>query len=396
MRTARRHDAPGLNGSTWRTISVGALATAVCVLPVFLTGALAVQIRADLAFGSLGLGIAVGAFRGAAALSASPLGRWVDRLGARRSIRVAVATAGLASIGVAATATSWSILVSWLVVGGCALALGQAGVNRLLVVEVKPKRIGIAFGVKQTAQPVATMLAGLSVPFLALTVGWQWGFALAAALAIVVLVSLPRRPAGTPPASKTAAPPLRNRPTILLVAIGFGLGNLAVSTVPAFFVDSAVRVGITPHLAGGLLAVASGAALLVRLGSGLLSDRISRGHLRICAGLLAVGSVGIALLALGRPGPMMAGVVISLAGAWAYNVLIWVPLMQAYPSQPGAITGAVMPGGLIGGTVGPIVFGAIAQAAGDPTAWLVAAISGALAAVVMMMVARRLERESTG
>ena len=59
---------------------LAALVVAGGSLPVYLTGALFVQLSVDLAFGTVGLGAVVGAYRGATAVAAVPRGRLADRV----------------------------------------------------------------------------------------------------------------------------------------------------------------------------------------------------------------------------------------------------------------------------------------------------------------------------
>ena len=174
--------------SPLRATLVGGLATVVGQLPVFLIGAMAVQITDDLLFGTAALGVAVAMFRVAGAVTSSYLGGLADRIGAVASLRFAALISIVASVGIAATATSWLTLVAWLMLGATANVLAQPAANRLLVRTVPATRQGIAFGVKQSAPPAASMLAGVSVPVIALTVGWRWAYLVGAALAIVVLI----------------------------------------------------------------------------------------------------------------------------------------------------------------------------------------------------------------
>lgn len=367
---------------------VGGVATVVGVLPVYLTGAMAVQITDDLVFGTAALGVAVAMFRVAGAATSSHLGRVADRIGSVASLRLAALISMVAAVGIATTAVNWLALVAWLMFAATANALGQPAANRLLVRTVPSGRQGAAFGVKQSAPPAASMLAGAAVPAVALTVGWRWAYLLGVVLAIVVLVGAGRRP---PPAERassasTPRPKLRDRRTVLVLATALGLSTTASTTVPAFFVDASVRGGGSPEVAGTLLAVASAAAILTRLVGGAIADRLSGGHLRLCAALLAVGTLGLALLAVGTPTAMAAGVVVALVGTWGFNGVFVFALMRAYPDTPGAATGATMPGALIGGIVGPITFGALAEGLSYTGAWLFAA-AAAVAAVVGFVIA---------
>jgi MFS family permease len=57
---------------------------------------------------------------------------------------------------------------------------------------VPARRLGAAFGIKQSAPPATTMMAGLSVPLLAVTLGWRAGYLTSAVLAAIVAVAARR------------------------------------------------------------------------------------------------------------------------------------------------------------------------------------------------------------
>jgi MFS family permease len=142
-------------GSPERAMVIGATATVVGSLPVFLTASMAVQLSAELAFGAVGIGAAVGNFFGTMALSSMHLGRLADRLGATLSLRIATIGAALSAFGIAAMARGWLSLAAGLVVAGLAAALAQPAANRLLINRVRGARLGTAFGLKQSAPPTA-------------------------------------------------------------------------------------------------------------------------------------------------------------------------------------------------------------------------------------------------
>ena len=376
--------------SSNRTMAVVAAATVVSLLPVFLTGALAVQLRDELSFGAGALGIAVGLFRVSGALTSVPFGRLTDRLGATRSMRLAILVASFASLGVA-TARSWGALAVWLAVAGCAPALSLPAANRMLVTAVTSDRLGTAFGIKQSAPPTASLLASLSVPIIGLTWGWRWAYVAGAALAMGVVLSLVARPtkalprADAPVRDGTLHDPVAHR----LLAAGFGLGVAAAGTVSAFYVDAAVTAGSTPQAAGLSLGVASAVAIGVRLGSGILVDRIRVGRLQFCASLVTVGTLGFALLATNRPAVMVAGAVVALGGTWGFSAVFWFVLVSSNVDAPGRATGAPGTGGALGGIIGPVLFGGLVDLAGHPTAWLTSAAISLLSGIAFVLAARR-------
>ncbi|MST35344.1 MFS transporter, partial [Acidimicrobiaceae bacterium USS-CC1] len=90
---------------------------------------------------------------------------------------------------------SLTALLGFLVAGGLANGAMQPAVNLLLARTVDDRRQGLAFGVKQAAIPTSTLLSGLAVPALALTVGWHVAYLVAAGLALLVgaMLVLPGR-----------------------------------------------------------------------------------------------------------------------------------------------------------------------------------------------------------
>lgn len=380
-------------GSAKRAMSIGAAATVVGALPAFFTGAMAVQLTDELAFGTVGIGAAVGTFFGTMALTSMYLGRVADRIGATLSLRLAVGLAAAASLGIALTARNWLTLAVWLVVAGLGGALAQPAANRLLINRVRAERLGTAFGLKQSAPPAASMLAGLSVPAIALTVGWRWAYVIAAVAAVVTAVAIgprpPTAPKRVPREARGRTPPLRDRATLVSLASGFGLAFASSSVVLAFFVDAAVAAGTRAQVAGLVFAAASFTAIATRLVAGLACDRYAFAPLRLCAALLLTGAGGLAMLSTGRPGLMVAGGVIALGGTWGFPGVFWYALVRAYSDTPGRITGAMAPAAS-GGIIGPIGFGALASAASYAAAWSVATVVAVLAAATMLYSSRRL------
>ena len=181
-----------------RRAMIGALTTTIAVsIPVFLVGGLAVQIG----FTPGGLGLAVSAYFGASALASVPAGSLVERYGETRTARAGIALATVSLFGIALAGHTLWILAAILALGAAANAMGQLASNTSLSRHVPVHRQGFSFGVKQAAIPVSTLLAGMAVPAVALTVGWRWAFVLAglltaAAIALVPVEAAAPRPAG--------------------------------------------------------------------------------------------------------------------------------------------------------------------------------------------------------
>lgn len=381
--------------SSRQAMAVVAAATVASLLPVFLTGALAVQLRDELAFGASALGLAVGLFRVSGALTSVPFGRLTDRLGATRSMRLAIVVACVASLGIATT-SSWGALAAWLALAGCGPALSLPAANRMLVNAVSTRSLGTAFGIKQSAPPTASLLGGLSVPLIGLTFGWRWAYVAGAVLALgVVLVLSARPPQALPPATAAVRRDGDHDPrTHRLLAVGFGLGVAAAGTVSAFYVDTAVRAGSSAQAASLSLGVASAVAIGVRLASGVLVNRIRVQPLVFCATLISIGTAGFVLLATNQPTVMIVGAIIALGGTWGFSAVFWFVLVSRNADAPGRATGAPGTGGALGGITGPVLFGGLVDLFGQPTAWSASAVVSMLSALAFVVAARRVRDEA--
>ena len=355
-------------GSERGTVALAALSSAAFALPLFLIGALAVQIRQGFAFDAAALGLLIGMSRGAGIVWSVPLGWVADRLGATRALRAAPLISLIAGVGVALSAHSWLTLALWMIFASMANSLGLPGANRLLIRTVRPERRGLAFGIKQSAPPTATMLAGISVPVVALTIGWRWAFVLVAILALAMVLVLTVRARSLNPISREAAERRRlerraqvtDPVTLIILASGIGLGMAAATSLAAFFVDYAVSHGAAEDLAGYALAAASLMTICARLWAGAKADRMKESHLRLCAAMLIVGSAGYAVLAMSNlVAVSLVGLLVALASGWGFNGVFWDALTRANPERPGSVTGMVRPGALLGGSLGPLLMGLI-------------------------------------
>jgi MFS family permease len=338
-------------------------------LPAWMVGAMSVQIRAELDFSLVALGLAIAIFRLAGATMAPLVGQLPDRIGALAAMRIAAGLAGISSIGIALFATSYVRLVAFLALAGLSNALGQTASTLALVRAVKQARQGLAFGMKQAALPIGAMVAGVSVPLIALTVGWRWGFVIGALFSFAIPFALPRTGfASRPPAD--GAPDARRGPLALLaLAAAMFLSAASAGALTTFLVESSVVAGFTPGQAGILLAGGSVLAILMRLYSGVAADRRDGGHLRVCAVMIATGSLGFVLLGNGTIGSILLGTVLAFAFGWGFPGLFWYAIVRQNQTRPAQATAILMPGPMFGGVVGPIAFGWLVERFGYGVSW---------------------------
>jgi MFS family permease len=373
------------HGPSRRAVLLAVVVATAGVLPGFLTGGLAVQIRGELGFGEGALGFAVAVFFAASALASVVSGRVVERLGSSLGMRLATAASAASLLAVSVLASSWWWLCACLVLGGLGNAISHPATHLLLAREVPQNRQGLAFGVKQAAIPAATLLAGLAVPLVATTVGWRWAFAGGAALALGVALLVPKseKRVATRPVKEARAgdAPLA---ALVLLALGIGLGSAAANPLGAFVVESAVAAGIGVGAAGLLLALGSAAGIGVRVVFGHLADRLKSGRLRLVAGMLGVGTIGFVLLASGSAPLLVVGVTVAFAAGWGWPGLFNFAVVKSNPGAPAAATGITQTGASSGAAVGPLAFGLLVEEISFATAWLASGVVAIIAAAAIL------------
>ncbi|HEV7896485.1 MAG TPA: MFS transporter, partial [Planosporangium sp.] len=235
-------------------------------MPVFLVGGLAVQISHDLRLTPAGLGLAVAVYFGVTAVGSLPVGGLVERHGPGRTGRAAVIIAATSMLGIALAARSLTLLLLLLAVAATANSLGQLSSNASLARSVPSRRHGITFGAKQSAIPLSTLLAGVAVPTVALTLGWRWAFGLGAVLAVGALALVPP----DQPDPRAAHERRRGRvgAGMILLGVAAALAAGGANALGTFLVDSAVARGLSPAAAGLTLTLGSALCVLCRLLAG--------------------------------------------------------------------------------------------------------------------------------
>ncbi|GII26339.1 hypothetical protein Pme01_59360 [Planosporangium mesophilum] len=355
-------------------------------MPVFLVGGLAVQISHDLGLTPAGLGLAVAVYFGVTAIGSLPVGALVERYGPGRTGRTAIIVSAASMLGIALAARSLTLLLLLLAAAATANSLGQLSSNASLARSVPPHRHGLTFGAKQSAIPLSTLLAGVAVPTVALTLGWRWAFGFGAVLAVVALALVP------PDQPDHRAAHERRRGSVgggmLLLGVAAALASCAANSLSTFLVDSSVEHGMSPTAAALALTLGSALCIMCRLLAGWLADRWQRGHLGFVAGLLAVGAVGTILLGVDSFPALVVGVLLAFGLGWCWPGLLAFSVVRLRPQAPAAATSVTQTGVYAGASVGPLGFGLLATHTSYPVAWMVAAVAMALAAACVLLGAR--------
>lgn len=403
----------------------GVTGTTASAMPAFLTGAVAVQLGTDIGLDDRMLGLCIGGFFASAALASAMLGRLAERLGGIVAMRIGLfltMTAGaLLAVAVRSPVTLGVLLVG----AGASNALTQPAANLLLVERLPARRMGFAFAVKQAGMPMASLIGGVLVPAVAVTVGWRWTYVVASALAALALLTLPRpfaappgdlgprgaaggggdeddRPAAEPSPADGAPVPGRRRPdlpTRLLVAYSAvgALGAAAAGALTSFLVTAAEASGIAEGPSGLLLTVGSAIGISSRLVHGRLADGPRLLPIRRVIVLLTVGAAGFVVFAAHEPATYLAGLAFVFGAGWAWPGLFNLSVVRNNPSAPATATGISQTGVYVGAACGPVIGGVVADVWGYPALWLTAAVALSVAALlsVRLRVQIRANRAAT-
>lgn len=377
----------------WVTVAAATLCSA---LPAFLTGALGVQLRDELGLTATQIGLSMGASFTVAALASAPMGRLAQRIGPRLGFRSGLAVSATSMLLIALFAREFWHFVLFLALAGSANALNQPSANLLLATHIDGERMGWALAAKQSGMPAAALVGGGTVPLVALTVGWEWAYALGACLAVLAAVALPAdRPAPasdlgteTPGAAHLADggavvdPPNRTpgRPDlglgllVLYACVGL-LGATAAGAMVGFITSGAEASGLDPGVSGLVLSLGSLVGIISRLVQGLQVDR--RGVLPIqrLVWLFGLGGLGVLVLAADRPLAYLLAPIPAFAFGWAWPGLFNLSVIRNNPSAPAAATGVSQVGVFAGAAVGPALGGVVIDAAGYRALWIVSAAS---------------------
>lgn len=338
-------------------------ATVIAVLPVAMTGAVAVSLRhgLGLSLGEVGLGISA-FYLGSACFSAA-LGSLVQRIGPRDALLYGLSFGILCMGGLGAIADSVATFLIFMVAGGVANAIVHPAVNHFLALKLKPGRLASAVGAKQAAVPVAVVLSGLSVPILALNFGWRSVFLLGASAAALLWVAWMlhgRAPIPTP--EPHLHPRMDSSPgSLVTLAAAGGLAAMGGNATGAFLVTSAVAIDFTQSQAAFLLIASGLVCALVRISAGRVVDRRRIGGMRPFALLLGIGSLGYLGLTSAATSAFVASALLAFGGGWGWPGLFQFSVVAANPGLPATATGLTQTGVYIGAASGPLLFGLLAS-----------------------------------
>ena len=372
------------------TVIAVAIAAAVSVaLPGFLVGGLSVQIRGEFGVAEGRYGWAMSTYFLAATAGSIVLGRLAQVIGPRRQLTLALLGAAVVDLCIALFANEYGYLIAFLAIAGLCNAAAQTAVNLGLAQAGLP-RLGLALAVKQSGMPAASMLSGLAVPVIALTLGWRWAFVGAAAVALIAVVGVQQTISSSALQPTTEKAPSQSPLNALVIAgvaamfLSFGAGALN-----AWVVESGVDAGLGKGTAGLMLSIGAALGIAIRVGWGMRLDRMSW-HPFVIAGVMvfggAIGAIGLA----GRSATIhIIATVVAFSGGWIWPVFLNFGVVRANEGNAASATGVTQTGVYLGVFVAPLTAGAIIERSGYPMMWTITAIAMAVGGILMLRVSKR-------
>lgn len=318
---------------------------------------LAPLVGPDLGVPTAGVGYYVAALYGIAAVAGLASGGLIQRLGALGTMQVTLCSGAVGQL-LLAIGTPWSVALAAV---ACGISLGPTtpASSAILVGNTQTANRNLVFSLKQTGVPGGFMLAALSMPPLALALGWRGAAVVAACVLFAAALAL------TPWCQQFASGRTNVRPAFSLRAqFVEPLQRLwAVKELRRLGLASAAFSGLQGSLAGflvaflvhdtaldlvaaaGVLAAAQAAGVVCRVVWGLVADKSGRpdrvlGLLGLAmAGLGAF--VGLAAPSLSYPVLLLACILFG-ATAMSWNgVYLGEVARIAPPDRVGEATGAI-------------------------------------------------------
>lgn len=362
----------------WAGAAIGTMCSA---LPVFMTGALGVQIRDEVGLSATQIGVTMGVSFGVAAVMSAPMGRLAQRIGAPVAFRAGLLSTAASMMAIAAFGDRFWKLCALLAVAGMANALNQPAANLLLTTRIEPHRMGLALATKQSGMPAAALVGGVAVPAVALTLGWQWAFVFGGCLALLVaLFVIPtdephiKQLTGVRRSRSRGRPDLGMKLLTLYAIVGL-LGSTNAGAMVGFITSGAEESGLAPGIAGLVLSLGSATGIISRMYQGFQVDRSGILPIQRLIWLYGLGALGVLLLAVDIPATYVIAAVPAFAFGWAWPGLFNLSVIRNNPSAPAAATGVSQVGVFAGAALGPAAGGVVIDVGGYRLLWILGAIT---------------------
>jgi FSR family fosmidomycin resistance protein-like MFS transporter len=337
------------------------------------------------------LGLALTLFNIVSAVTQTPMGFLVDRVGSRRVLIAGLCLGSLAYISIGLFPTyGWMLIAASL--AGVANSVYHPADYAILSARIDETRIGRAFSIHTFAGFLGSAIAPTMMLVIASRAGVQTALIAAGTIGLIAVVPLLfARELDTKPAlmrSGTTAPPVQIRvlsPAILSLTAFFTLLSLSSGGIQSFGA-AALNAGYGIELASANLALTAFllASAFGVLAGGFVAD-MTRRHGDVAAGCFAVTAILVLSIAVFTPSVVVVTLLMASAGFLSGMISPSRDMLVRRAAPPGAagrVFGIVTTGFNIGGTISPILFGWIMDN-GDP-AWVFGASAAFMLGTVVI------------
>ncbi|GIK82480.1 MAG: MFS transporter [Alphaproteobacteria bacterium] len=318
-------------------------------------------------------------------------------------VRMSQLTTALSAAGllIAATGNVWALLIAALLIGA-GYGPGAPLSSAVLAHHTKPEWRGLVFSVRQSGIPIGGLLAGLTLPMVALALGTREAVMVAAAVAFAsALMVEPVRQMLDAPLRSAEGPKLgvlvRNvsmrralsaHPDLPRVTYGGFAAATVQGSVFALLVTFLVeRAGLDLVTAGLVFSAMHLSGFVARIAFGYASDRFFRPQ-SLLASLAAVG-VATLLIMLLVAGTVTLPVVIALAAVMGATVSGWNGVMMAElarlspPGLVASVSASAVTCIYLGYMTGPVVTSGLVGLSGSYLLGFAPVMMALLAAIIL-------------
>ena len=345
----------------------------------------------------------VGLISTAVSLTAAPSalfgGRAADRIGERQMLILSGILGALAALAVVASSGFWTLIISCLGLGlgsGIQNPAGSAAIMRWF----PQYQRGFAMGIRQTGVPIGGMLAAGVAPLLALHYGWRSAYLAGGFLSFIGVVLIvvayfdpPRKSTIGAVATRSLRDLARDK-RLLRLALIFGcqvFTQMAATTYFVLFLHEALNATVV--VAGGLFVVVNVAAMVARIGWGLVSDRRFEGRRRPVLGIIIALTVCSTLCAALLPSHTPLWLVSGLSVLFGISAFAWTGILGtlvieiAGPESAGSAISLVQVLSTPATFFAPPLFGLLADVSGTyRVSWLVLTLIGVVGLITLRWV----------
>jgi len=375
----------------------------IAISPLYFYGALSVQITQGLGYRPSLHGLGATSFYLVAAVFAVSLGRTTDRLDPVITLRLAINMTIISNLGITLS-NSLVVICASLAIGGLGNALATPGIAQLVQDRIELRKQGLAYGFKQSATGLSTLIGGAAIPFVALDNQWRYVFGLGVLFSLGILLKLRGMSSSKLSdlrklhkkelkVSRTKAKHSYSS-EVKLISTSFAIGAAVGAGLITYLPLSIAEVGLNSTESSFVLILASSSSLITRFVVLLYMDRTKIDSIRICIGMMFLGSIGLFGLSTMSKGVITISSLISYAFGWGWIGLITYKMLRISDGNLGSNVGLMQAAAAVGSISGPIALGATYELSGFALMWQISAL-GLVLSLLFLIASQFKQNNST-